>query len=298
MDGTALEKLKQAFRGELLCNEPLARHISLKVGGPADLFAVPVDKDDLQELLRILEENKTPWFIIGGGYNLLVKDDGFRGAAVSLKNLNRLELSGQEIYAEAGASNQALAYFARDNNLSGLEFLAGIPGSVGGALCMNAGAHGVEIFDLVSVVEMFNNGKTVKYLKNTLNYGYRRLQVSSNEFIIAANFRLTKASRDTITAGMENCLLARRQTQTVGFPNAGSFFKNPPGLAAWRLIDESRLRGRSCGGAQVSEVHSNFLVNCGNATADNFLQLAAIIKERVLETSGVRLEEEVKIIGD
>lgn len=299
------QDIRTAFRGEILENEPLSGHTSLKVGGPADIFAVPEDKDDLRELIRILGTLGIPRFVIGGGYNLLVRDGGFRGVVISLQKLNRTELLtspplGEEglISAEAGTRNIDLARLAEAHALSGLEFLIGIPGTIGGALCMNAGAHGGEIFDHVKSVEMMCNGELTKLRKNELDYGYRRLQLDPDKIITAAEFRLVPASRETTSAAMDANLEKRREAQKVGFPNAGSFFKNPTGQAAWRLIDEAGLRGYSVGGAQVSEVHANFLVNRGGATARDFLKLAAIVKERVFAKSGVQLDEEVRIIGE
>jgi UDP-N-acetylmuramate dehydrogenase len=275
------------------------------VGGPADIFAVPADKDDLTELVRILGTLGIPWFVVGGGFNLLVRDGGFRGAAISLRKLDRIGFVSSlpdevksEVYAEAGATNRDMANFVLDNALSSLEFLIGIPGTIGGALCMNAGAHGGEIFDCVTTLETLGGGKLKKYRKNELNYGYRRLQLDSDEIIINAEFRLVPDSREKISATMASCLEKRRETQKVGYPNAGSFFKNPAGQAAWRLIDEAGLRGYSVGGAQVSEVHTNFLVNRGGATAMDFLKLATMVKEWVYAKSGVQLEEEIRIVGE
>lgn len=293
------EAIRAGFRGDLLFNEPLSRHTSLKVGGPADIFAAPEDRSDLLELLRNLEALSIPCFVIGGGYNLLVRDKGFRGAVISLNKLNSVELRGESgLYAEAGAKNSTLACFARDNGLAGLEFLTGIPGSVGGALCMNAGAHGREIFDSVATLEFLSGGALNRCEKHSLNYGYRHLQLNPDEIIVSAEFKLERGNRETISALMDSCAGKRRETQQVGLPNAGSYFKNPAGHAAWRLIDESGLRGFLAGGAQVSEAHANFLVNRGNATALDFLKLAAIIKERVFEKSGIMLEEEVRIVGE
>lgn len=297
MNGSC-DDMRTLFRGQLLYGEPLSRHTSLKVGGPADIFAVPENVDDLRNLLRLLKADGAPWLIIGGGYNLLVRDGGFRGAVITLKKLDRIEYHNGLLYAESGVSNQALASFARDNGLAGLEFLVGIPGSLGGALCMNAGAHGGETFDRVSSVDMLNCGIREKCEKMSLNYGYRRLQLGDNKIIISAEFSCRQDGREAIAARMDDCLRRRRESQKVALPNAGSFFKNPAGQMAWRLIDEAGLRGCSVGGAQVSEVHTNFLVNRGGATAADFLELAALVKKRVLEKSGLLLEEEVRIVGD
>jgi UDP-N-acetylmuramate dehydrogenase len=294
-----IEIIGTVFEGELLENEPLARHTSLKVGGPADIFAVPRDIRDLQRLVKALIELQIPWLVIGGGYNLLVRDGGFRGIVFSLSKIDTLAVRDcGAIRAEAGGRNIDLARLAEAHGLSGLEFLVGIPGTIGGALRMNAGAHGGEIFDHLVSLEILVEGEIRKYDKKTLKYGYRRLQLDTKEIIIAANFQLTAGTHEDISAAMDSCLLKRREAQQVRFPNAGSFFKNPQGHAAWRLIDQAGLRGQTVGGAQVSEVHTNFLVNRGAATSTDFLRLAAIIKERVFSTSGVTLEEEVRIVGE
>jgi UDP-N-acetylmuramate dehydrogenase len=291
--------IRSSFSGELLEQEPLARHTSLQVGGPADFFAIPRDRADLLLLLKTVEELQIPWFVIGGGYNLLIRDSGFRGVVVSLKNLNHMEATGDgTIRAEAGARNIDLARLAEVHGLAGLEFLVGIPGTIGGAVRMNAGAHGGEIFDHISSVDILADGDARVYTKDSLNYNYRHLHLDPEKIIIAATFQLAAGTQEKISAAMDACLQKRQATQKVRFPNAGSFFKNPPGKAAWRLIDAAGLRGRTVGNAQVSEIHSNFLVNRGNATAADFLQLAAVVKEQVFKTSAVRLEEEVQIMGE
>jgi UDP-N-acetylmuramate dehydrogenase len=202
------------------------------------------------------------------------------------------------VRAESGVSNIGLARLAEGHGLSGLEFLIGIPGSIGGALRMNAGAHGGEVFDHLVTLELLDDNGVRTHDKKTLKYGYRYLQLEPNKIIIAANFQLDAGSREEISAAMAACLQKRGETQQVRFPNAGSFFKNPAGHAAWRLIEEAGLRGLTVGSAQVSDVHTNFLINRGGAKAADFLRLAAIVKERVFHTSGVQLEEEVRIMGE
>jgi UDP-N-acetylmuramate dehydrogenase len=294
-----LEKVRPVFEGTLHEREPLAKHTSLRVGGPADLYAVPRDIADLHALLAVLEEEQVPWLVIGGGYNLLVRDGGFRGAAISLARINSITVRDcGDIRVEAGGRNIDLARLAEAHGLGGLEFLVGIPGTVGGALRMNAGAHGGEIFDHLVSLETIVDNTPRKYDKKTLKYGYRSLQLDPKEIIIAANFQLPAATREAISAAMDVCLLKRRETQQVRFPNAGSFFRNPEGRSAWKLIDEAGLRGMTVGGAQVSEIHANFLVNRGGATAADFLKLAGIVKDRVFAASGIRLEEEVRITGE
>lgn len=287
------------FRGDLFAEEPLSLHTSLRVGGPADIFAIPRDFEDLQRLLKVLNDQQSPWIVIGGGYNLLIRDNGFRGVTISLEKINQLAVrQGGEIRAAAGGRNIDLARLAEAHGLSGLEFLVGIPGTIGGALRMNAGAHGGEIFDHLVSLEVLGHEGLRTHDKKTLDFGYRRLQLDPNKIIIAANFRLSAGSRTEITKSMDACLQKRRDAQQVRFPNAGSFFRNPPGLSAWKLIDDAGLRGMTVGGAQVSEVHTNFLVNRGGAKAADFLHLAAIIKEKVFAASGILLEEEVRIAGE
>lgn len=293
------EAIRRSFSGELLEQEPLSRHTSLRVGGDADLFAVPRDRDDLLQLLKTVQERQIPWFVIGSGYNLLIRDGGLRGIVISLKKLNHMEATGAcTITVEAGSRNIDLSRMAEAHGLTGLEFLVGIPGTVGGAVRMNAGAHGGEIFDHISSVDILVDGCIHACTKESLNYGYRSLQLDPDKIIIAATFELAAGSKEAISAAMDSSLLQRQDAQKVRFPTAGSFFKNPAGQAAWRLIDEAGLRGMSVGGAQVSEVHTNFLVNRGNATAADFLELAAVIKEKVFTSSGIQLEEEVQIMGE
>lgn len=293
------EAIRSSFGGELLEQEPLARHTSLRVGGAADFFAVPLDRSDLLQLLKTVEEQQIPWFVIGGGYNLLIRDNGFRGVAISLSKLNYMEATDSgAIHAEAGGRNIDLSRLAEAHGLTGLEFLVGIPGSVGGAIRMNAGAHDSEIFDHITSVDILADGYIQHCNKYSLNYGYRSLQLDPNKIIIAATFQLAAGDQETITAAMDVCLQKRQEAQKVRFPNAGSFFKNPEGQSAWKLIDTAGLRGVTVGGAQVSEVHTNFLVNRGAATSADFLELAAIIKDRVHKMHGVLLEEEVQIMGE
>jgi UDP-N-acetylmuramate dehydrogenase len=294
-----VESIRADFKGELHEQEALSRHTSLRVGGPVDLLAIPRDRQDLLLLVNKLNNQGIPWFVLGGGYNLLVRDGGFRGVAISFKHFNHMQASvSGAVVVESGVRNIDLARLAEAHGLTGLEFLVGIPGTIGGAVRMNAGAHGGEIFDLLTSVDLLVDGNIQQFCKKSLKYGYRCLQLDTNEIIIAANFQLETGTRDNISAAMDVCLQKRQETQKVRFPNAGSFFKNPPSKPAWKLIDEAGLRGLTVGGAQVSEVHTNFLVNRGNATATDFLGLAQRVKEQVMKSCGVQLEEEVQIMGE
>ena len=287
----------------------MSRHTSLKVGGPADLYAIPEDAADLQELLGWLQRANIPWLAVGRGYNLLVRDKGIRGAVVSLERFDRIELlpasacqptpqeEGGCIRAGAGAENLAVVRFAQQHCLGGIGFISGIPGTVGGAIRMNAGAYGKGILEYTRCLTILRDGNVREFCLNELDYGYRHLELEAGDIVLAALFRLEARTAQDTEEEIRRDLELRRSKHNVGFPSAGSFFKNPPGQAAWRLIDACGLRGTRVGGAMVSEVHSNFLVNAGGATAADFLSLSAKVKNEVFRTSGVTLEEEVRIVG-
>jgi UDP-N-acetylmuramate dehydrogenase len=277
----------------------MERHTSLKVGGPADIFAVPDDAQDLQNLLNQLQDRNIPWTTIGKGYNLLVRDKGVRGAVISLERFNRVErLEGNRIKAEAGAENLAVVRFAQELGLGGIAFIAGIPGTVGGAIRMNAGAYGEGILERTECLTLLRGGQIRDYCIGELDYGYRRLELQTGDIVLGATFRLEQRESQHTEEEIRKDLELRRSKHNVGFPSAGSFFKNPAGQASWRLIDAAGMRGVTVGGAQVSRVHSNFLINTGGATSRDFLELSAIVKNKVFSTSGVTLEEEVRIVGE
>ena len=290
--------ITDSIKGEAQFDEPLSLHTSLKVGGQADIFVAPVDLDDLRALLKLIAEEGAAYMVIGGGYNLLVRDGGFRGVAISLRNLRRLEeLPGNRVEVEAGVTNGALVRFAEERRLTGMEFLIGIPGTVGGALSVNAGAHGETVLDRLEVLTTLRDGDMRITAREELDCGYRYLNLAPREIVVRATFRLDRGNAAEIEARIEGFLAHRRNSQRVNHPNAGSFFKNPEGMQAWRLIDGAGLRGHRIGGAQVAEAHANFLVNRGGATARDFQELAALIKHKVKEQSGIELEEEVRIVG-
>ncbi len=277
----------------------MSRHTSLKVGGPVDLYAVPQDAEDLQMLVRQLTEQQIPWLAIGRGYNLLVRDGGIRGAVISLEQFNRIEAVGDgRIRAEAGAENLAVVRFGQQLGLGGVGFISGIPGTIGGAIRMNAGAYGEGVLQHTVCIALLRGGTVCEFCIDELEYGYRRLDLLPGDVVLAATLQLEPRDPAVTETEIRNDLELRRSKHNVGHPSAGSFFKNPAGQAAWRLIDAAGLRGASEGGALVSPVHSNFLVNSGNATAADFLMLSQRVKAAVLEQSGVALEEEVRIVGE
>lgn len=299
MQREGLDKVAAELRGEAKRDEPMAQHTALRVGGPADLFIEPADLADLKDALATLQSEAIPYLVIGGGFNLLVRDGGIRGCVISLRGLETLKsIPDARLEVGAGVTNGMLCRVAAESCLAGVEFLCGIPGSFGGALAMNAGAHGCETLRRVESLTTLRHGAIATQKGEELDFGYRYLKLHQGEIIVSATLRLEQAERRVIEERMAGYLSIRGGSQRVSFPSAGSFFKNPPGGQAWRLIDQAGLRGVSVGGAQVSEVHTNFLVNRGGARATDFLALAALVKLRVQESCGVLLEEEVRIIGE
>jgi UDP-N-acetylmuramate dehydrogenase len=291
--------IRPSFRGQLLQDEPMCLHTSLKTGGPADLYAIPESAEDLNILLSWLAEEDIPWMPIGRGYNLLVRDKGFRGAIISLERFNRITaIGGSQIKAEAGAENMSVVRFAQKMGLGGIGFISGIPGTIGGAIKMNAGAYGEGILERTDHLALLRNGLIHDFRIEELDYGYRHLRLEESDIVLSAVFNLYEREPTHTEEEIRKDLELRRSKHNVGYPSAGSFFKNPHDQAAWRLIDVAGMRGVKVGGAQVSEVHSNFLVNTGGASTQDFLDLAEQVKNAVNATSGVTLEEEVRIVGE
>ncbi len=263
------------------------------------MYAIPEDTEDLQQLLGWLGQSNIPWMPVGRGYNLLVRDKGFRGALISLERFDRVTaLGGSLIKAEAGVENLAVVRFAQKAGLGGIGFISGIPGTIGGAIKMNAGAYGKGLLERTDHLTLLRGGTVGDFRIEELDYGYRHLKLDDGDIVLAAVFRLDECEPLHTEEEIRKDLELRRAKHNVGHPSAGSFFKNPHGQAAWRLIDAAGMRGARVGGAQVSEVHSNFLVNTGGACAADFLDLAAAVINAVFETSGVTLEEEVRIVGE
>lgn len=287
------------FRGILLHHEPMSRHTSLKVGGPADLYAIPADLDDLLVLVKQLDQAGQAHMVIGGGYNLLVRDGGIRGAVISLERLNRLELlNGSVITAWAGAENLQVVRFAQQQGLGGIGFISGIPGTIGGAVRMNAGAYGSGLLDRMIRLMLLRAGQVVELSREQICYGYRHLELQPGDSILAVTLQLEPVDTSVTEEEIRRDLELRRAKHNVGYPSAGSFFKNPPDQAAWKLIDIAGMRGFRVGDAQMAELHSNFMINRGSATAADCIALAARVKQAVLAATGVVLEEEVRIVGE
>jgi len=293
-------KTSHGLRGRLLRHEPMSRHTSWRVGGPADSLYIPADLDDLVVFLKQLPANE-PLHWVGLGSNLLVRDGGVRGTVVMTSGaLNGLSLLSESmVRAEAGVASAKVARYSTDHHLTGAEFLAGIPGTIGGALAMNAGAFGGETWNIVHAVETLDrHGELRVRLAADYEVGYRHVAGAAGEWFAAAHFRLLRDEHRQGKALIKSLLAKRGATQPTQLPNAGSVFKNPPGDYAARLIEAVGLKGTREGGASVSDMHANFIVNQGAATAADIERLIARVQTEVLKKSGVQLEPEVRVMGE
>ena len=287
--------------GQVLQNEELKKHTTFKIGGPADVFIVPENIAALALAVRLCRENDVPYFLLGKGSNVLFGDKGFRGAVISTEKLCRYALlDGDRIEAEAGADLKDVCEFALANGLTGLEFACGIPGSVGGATFMNAGAYDGELKNIVaSVTVLLPDNSHCEISQNDMDFGYRKSLVQREHHVaLRTVFQLQKGSTDDIAAKMADLTEKREAKQPLETPSAGSTFKRPEGHFAGKLIMDAGLRGYSIGGARVSEKHCGFVVNKGDATAADVLTLIAHVRETVHAASGVWLEPEVRLIGE
>lgn len=285
------------MRGEMRFQEPLSKHTTWRIGGKADRFFIPVDVIDLADFLK--ENPHEPLLWLGLGSNLLVRDGGIRGTVISTEKLNRLEQISNTCWkVEAGVSCAKLARQTSRAKLGGGEFLAGIPGLLGGALAMNAGAFGGETWNLVDSVTMLNrNGDLIERQPSEFIINYRHvIKPIENEWFVSAILRFDLNNKNTFK--IKELLEKRKISQPLGLPSCGSVFKNPHPLFAARLIEEAGLKGYRIGGAQVSEKHSNFIINLGNATAKDVENLMAFIISKVKEKFGVQLQPEVHIVGE
>ncbi|RMH60491.1 MAG: UDP-N-acetylmuramate dehydrogenase [Zetaproteobacteria bacterium] len=287
-----------AMLGKVLRDEPMARHTTLGVGGPADWFFQPRDRDALARAMPLIPADM-PRLPLGRGSNLLVLDGGFRGVVIDMAGLNVTRLTGNELYAEAGARMSRVASLCAAQGLSGLEFLATVPGNIGGGVAMNAGAFGQEIADCLQRVEVMDGeGRCMALERSSLAMGYRCTRLPEGALVVAACFRLQAMDAAKVRQRMRAMREQRGKRQPLSWPNCGSVFKNPPGDYAARLIEAAGLKGMRIGGARISERHANFIVNEGDATAADVLALIERAREAVWRQAGVRLETEVRIVGE
>jgi UDP-N-acetylmuramate dehydrogenase len=303
LDLAIREKLQELVAGEVLFDEPLSGHTSFGVGGPADAICFPHDKEELKNTIVWLAACGLPFKPLGNGTNIIVRDGGYRGIIVGLKGLGSMRVveagDGFIIHAEAGVALAELVGCGLREGLTGMEFCAGVPGSVGGAVRMNAGAYGREIKDVTAMVTFLTQtGELLPLDRGKLSFSYRNLALPPDYIIVAADFALVKgdsaAIRETVSA-----IQARRQEKhPLKYRNAGSIFKNPGKLPAGRIIEEAGLKGLQIGGAQISEQHGNFIVNRGQASAADVLALIEQVAMKVRQERGIDLETEVHIIGE
>lgn len=296
---------------ELLCGcaggenvrrqEPMSLHTTFRIGGPADLFVTPGSIQAVADSIRICKETQTPCAVIGNGSNLLVSDTGYRGVIIQIgRNLNQVSVNGEEIRAQAGAMLSVIAKTALSESLTGFEFASGIPGTLGGAAVMNAGAYGGEMKDVLTEVTVLTREGEIRTIPaEKLEMGYRTSLAAKNGWIILeAVLKFQKGDAEAIHGRMEELKMQRVTKQPLDLPSAGSTFKRPEGYFAGKLIMDAGLRGFTVGGAQISEKHCGFVVNKGGATAEDVRNLICAVQKKVQEDAGVKLEPEVKFLGE
>lgn len=296
-----INALKEKFdENQLLFNEPMKKHTSFKIGGNADILVLPKSTEEIKYLVRLFGENKINYYVMGNGTNLLVSDKGFRGAVIKLfKNFSHISANGNVITAQSGALLSKIAALALKNSLSGFEFASGIPGCLGGAVCMNAGAYGGEMKDILKNITVLDKGEIIKIPTDKAGLEYRSSRILKEKMLVLeAEIELKKGNADEISALMAELKAKRNEKQPVELPGAGSTFKRPEGYFAGKLIMDAGLRGFSVGGAQISEKHCGFVVNKGGATCNDVLTLCDRVSDIVYEKFGVRLEKEIQVIGE
>lgn len=295
-----IEKLKAIMDIENIKeNEPMKNHTSFKVGGPADILLIPQSKEELQKVLTICKDSGKPMYIIGNGSNLIVRDGGYKGIIIKTKALNHVKVDNETMIAEPGISLKDLANIALEEKLTGLEFASGIPGSLGGAVTMNAGAYDGEIKNIIKSIEVITEDGSFKTIPlNECNFGYRSSVIQKNDWVLVGICLVLKnGNYDVIKEKMLNLNTQRQVKQPLEYPSAGSTFRRPEGYYAGKLVQDAGFKGYSIGGAQVSEKHSGFVINKGDATASDILNLISAIQTGVKDQFGVELKTEVIVIG-
>ena len=282
-------------------NEPMKKHTTMKVGGPCDCMIEPSSIEEIQKVLEYVKENNIKYYIIGNGSNLLVKDEGVHALIIKIANkFSGFEVNGEYIKAYSGCSVPKLSQIAKENSLSGLEFACGIPGSVGGGIRMNAGAYGSEMVNVVEKVGFLDENGNLKEIDGKdAHFTYRHSMFVDNPqyVVVYAIYKLVKGNKEEISKIMEENMNSRKQKQPIEYPNFGSVFKRPEGYFVGKLVDDCGLKGYKIGGAQVSTKHSGFMINIGDATCKDVLDLIEYVKEKVYEKFNVKLQEEVVILG-
>lgn len=305
MDTRIRQEIESIVAGKVLFDEPMSAHTSMGVGGRADVLAFPETVDALKTLLSFLREEGIPFLPIGNGTNLIVRDGGYRGVLISVRRLRGLTVTGSDdtagvrVHAQAGVSCAELVDLSVRESLAGMEFCAGIPGSIGGGVRMNAGAWGREMKDVVTAVFLLNGtAKEREIERQDLLFGYRNLTLPDGAIITGADFCLDQGDRDAIRERIEQIIATRKTRHPLTYRSAGSVFKNPSVCPAGKIIEEANLKGLRVGGAEVSEKHGNFIVNRGNATATDVIALIEMVRDRIQGERAITLEMELQIIGD
>ncbi|MBQ8803004.1 MAG: UDP-N-acetylmuramate dehydrogenase [Tyzzerella sp.] len=281
--------------------EPMKKHTTFRVGGVADYFVVPQNIEEVKAIVALCRQEEMPYYILGNGSNLLVGDKGYRGVMIQIyKEMSAIEVCGESIRVQAGALLSRVGSAALEAELHGFEFAAGIPGTMGGAVVMNAGAYGGEIKDvIIDATVLTPEGEVLVLQKDELELGYRTSVIAKKDYIVLeVNIQLEKGDREAIRARMEELKVQRVTKQPLEYPSAGSTFKRPEGYFAGKLIQDAGLRGFQVGGAAVSEKHCGFVINRGDATAADIVELMRRVSGKVMEEFGVQLEPEVKRIGE
>jgi len=299
------KELSTMVKGKILYQVPLSRYTSLHVGGIADIMMYPANLTELQQVINLCRTENVPYFILGRGSNLVIRDGGIRGIVIKLsRNFKKIKIVKEfenhvRLLVEAGVSLSRLLTYSVSRGLSGMEFTSGIPGSLGGALAMNAGAQGREMKDITESLTLLTPQAALREKKRAaLHFDYRTLRLLSGTVIINASIKLKRHSTTALLTTIEKSTSWRRQRQPLNLPSAGSVFKNPPGKSAGQLVEQVGLKGVVVGKAQISEKHANFIVNRGGATASDVLSLMEIMQNRVYQETGIRLEEEVHVVGE
>ncbi|MFC4402080.1 UDP-N-acetylmuramate dehydrogenase [Gracilibacillus xinjiangensis] len=296
-----IEELQQFIASErILVDELLRNHTYTKLGGKADFFVTPTTIDEVQGVVRYAKKNSVPFTLLGNGSNVIVRDGGIRGIVLSLKKFDGIRREGTKVTAESGARIIDASRFALKEQLTGLEFACGIPGTVGGALYMNAGAYGGEIKDCLDHALVVNSdGDVLRIEAEDFDLAYRTSNIAEKGYIVLeATFQLQKGEYESIKAIMDDLTFQRESKQPLEYPSCGSVFKRPPGYFAGKLIQDSDLQGKGVGGAEVSTKHAGFIVNKANASASDYIGVIEMVQKTVKEKFGVELEREVRILGE
>lgn len=287
-----LEKVKR--------NEPLKDHTYIQLGGKADILIHPTTKDEIKSIVEIAKKQQLPLTVIGKGSNVIIKDSGIRGITISLSHFDQIQVSGNNMVAQSGANIMDVSSMALDHSLTGLEFACGIPGSTGGALYMNAGAYGGQMAEVVERASVITkNGEVLDIPRADMKLGYRDSIFRTNDYIILdVELKLAQGNKDVISSTMQDLTFKRQSKQPLEYPSCGSVFKRPEGHFVGKLIQDCNLQGTRIGGAEISLKHAGFIINADHATADDYLELIQLIKQKVYEAFKIDLEREVIILGD